>query len=566
MKRLRWQLLIIFLTGMVVGILLLNEKPRPTGLVASPEPVKGGIYNEALIGSFQRLNPLLDFYSPADRDVDRLIFSSLVRFDANGVPRPDLAEVWGMSQDGTLYNFTLRDGLKWHDGKPLTADDVVFTVDLMRNGGDVVPKDIQDFWKDIEVKNLSDNTLQFRLPEAFSPFLDYLTFGVLPSHLLKGVTIDQLVDSQFNVKPIGSGPYRFQQFLVENSKVVGVSLAAFDGYYASKPYIQEIIFRYYSDEAAAFKAYKNGNVQGISRVGVETLPSVLAEPNLALYSARLPQCSIVVFNLSDTNLSFFKDAKVRKALLVGLNRQWMVDRILKGQAVLANGPIFPGTWAYYESPEQISFDVDAAKNLLKEAGYVLASEQDLVRKKETVELSFKLTYPNDEQHSALADAIQKDWAKLNVQVELEPVAYETLISERLEQRDFQAVLVDLNLSRTPDPDPYPFWDQGQVTGGQNYSQWDNRLASEYLETARVTLDMTERARLYRSFQVIFRQEWPALPLFYPVYNYAIDRQVQGVMIGPLFDQSDRFNNVVEWHLAVQTPKEPAAKASPTVKP
>jgi peptide/nickel transport system substrate-binding protein len=108
--------------------------------------------------------------------------------------------------------------------------------------------------------------------------------------------------------------------------------------------------------------------------------------------------------------------------------------------------------------------------------------------------------------------------------------------------------VDLNLARYPDPDPYPFWHQTQITGGQNYSKWDDRQASEYLEQARVVVDLAERTRLYRNFQVRFNQELPALPLFYPVYNYAVDKEVQGVRMGPLFDSSDRLTTLPSWFL------------------
>ncbi len=118
--------------------------------------------------------------------------------------------------------------------------------------------------------------------------------------------------------------------------------------------------------------------------------------------------------------------------------------------------------------------------------------------------------------------------------------YEDVVSAYLEPRAFQAALVDLNFSRTPDPDPYPFWHQAQITGGQNYSKWDDRQASEYLEQARIEVDIEERTRLYNNFQVRFASELPSLPLFYPIYNYAVDEQVQGVTMGPLYDPSDRL--------------------------
>ena len=552
MKKLRWQLIIIFLTGLVVGILLLEEQPE-IQLQLRPEPVQGGIYTEALIGELQRLNPLLDYYNSVDRDVDSLIYSGLIRFDERGFPHPDLAESWGVSKDGSIYNFTLRQDLKWHDGQPLTSDDVVFTITLMREGGLTIPKDLQTFWADVEVKSLSDTNLQFQLPDPFAPFLDYLSFGVLPQHLLGDLTFEQLVESQFNMQPIGSGPFRFDRLIIDEGQITGVVLLAFDDYYADKPYIEQVVFRYYPDAGAAYQAYQDGLVMGIFEVTPDILPGVLSEADLFLYTGRKPEISIIFLNLNNSEIPFFQDALVRNALMSGLNRQWYVDNLLMGQAIITDTPILPGTWAYYDGIEQIEYDTEQAQKLLFEAGYVISGEGQAIRSKEDTALSFTLLYPDTELHHSLAEEIQSNWSDLNIQVNIEAVPYDVLVNERLEYREYQAALVDINLARSPDPDPYPFWDQGQATGGQNYSQWDNRMASEHLEQARVENDISERERLYHNFQVVFDQDLPSLPLFYPVYAYAVDRQVQGVRVGPLFDSSDRFSTLVDWYLEARLP-------------
>ena len=563
MKKLRWQLIIILLTGVVVGALLLMEQPEAKTFL--PQPQQGGIYTEALIGSIQRLNPMLDYYNTPDRDVDNLIYSSLLRFDDRGIPIADLAESWGMSQDGTIFNVTLRKGIKWHDGQPLTVSDVIFTIELMKEGGDFVPEDLRNLWNEVEVKQLNDTTMQFRLPEPFAPFPDYLTFGVLPQHLLADQSFTDMTNSQFNLQPIGSGPFKFDHLVIEDNKIAGVALLANGTYYGKKPYIDQVILRYYPDGPSALKAYQDGAVQGISQVTSDILPKVLAMPELSMYTGRRPELSMVIFNLNNPEIPFFKDKIVRQALMKGLNRQWIVDRILGGQAIVANGPIMPGTWAYYNGLDQMDYDVDVANNMLKEAGYVVTTTNDAtiaVRQKDNTPLSFHLIYPDDAQHKAIAESIQKDWALLSVKVDLEAVPYDTLINNRLQDRQYEAALMDLNLSRSPDPDPYPFWDQAQTTGGQNYSQWDNRVASEYIEQARVTVNLDERARLYRNFQVVFMQEMPALPLFYPVFNYAVDRQVQGVRMGPLYDASDRFNTISSWFMSTKRSLTPTpAKTS-----
>jgi peptide/nickel transport system substrate-binding protein len=554
MKKLRWQLIIIFLTGLVVGILLISEQP-PAIVSIAPEPVKGGIYTEAIIGSMQRLNPALDAYNPADRDINRLIFSSLLRFDSRGMPVNDLVESGGASIDGQIYNFTLKDDVFWHDGEPFTTDDVMFTIELMREENSIIPVDIRAFWQEVEVIILSEDTLQFKLPAPFAPFLDYLSFGILPQHILGGLSFDQIINDSFNLQPVGTGPYVFDRLIVEDEQITGVMLSAFDQYYDSTPFIEQIIFRYYPDSNAALAAYRAGQVQGISNVTADILPAVLAEPALSVYTGRKPEMAMVLFNLKNPEKAFFEEKEVRQALMYGLNRQWMIDRILQGQALPANGPIFPGSWAYYDGLESRAYDPELARSMLKEAGYVIPAEGGSVRAQEDMQLSFDLLHPDTELHTQIAEAIQRDWAQIEVQVNLVPLPYDQLINERLTGRDFEAALVDLNLARMPDPDPYPFWNQAQATGGQNYSQWDNRVASEYLEEARVTVDMDERARMYRNFQVVFNDEQPALPLYFPVYTYAIDRQVQGVQMGPLYDSSDRLSTVTRWFLVAALPAQ-----------
>ncbi len=561
MKKYRWQLLILFLTGIVVGTLLILEKRGGLGVSEQPRPAEGGAYTEVLVGSIQRLNPLLDSKNSVDRDVDKLIYSGIVKFGSDGIPEPDLAESVGASQDGKLYNIVLKKDLVWHDGEPLTSADILFTIELMRNGGDYISKDVQELWKAVEVKVFDDQNLQLILPEAYAPFMDYLSFGVLPKHIFGDMTLDQIASSSINLEPVGSGPFQFSELSMEGSSIVGITLTAFKDYAGTQPFLQKIVFRYYPDAQSAYKAYQDGYVQGISELSNDQLASALDNPDLAVYTSRLPRISLVMFNLKDQSASFLQDASIRKALLMGIDRQEMINQIFGGQAIQANGVILPGTWAFNESTPEIAYDPTQAAELLKNAGYVVTGDTNPVRKKEDTELTFALSYPDDELHKKVAEFIAAEWKTLDINVRLDPVATDTFISDVLDPRAFQAALVDLNLSQTPDPDPYPFWDLSQAASGQNYSQWNNRLASDSLEQARVTTDLQERKRLYHNFQAIFAEELPALPLYYPVYNCAIDTQIQGVSIGPLFDTSDRFDSITGWYVTTRSTSketEPAA--------
>jgi len=548
---LRWQLLIVILALAAIGILLFGQQPVNVQPLER-EPVTGGSYTEGLIGEFSRLNPVLAFYNPVDRDINHLIYSSLLYFDDRGLPQPALAESWGISLDGTVYNFSLHTDAKWHDGKPVTSADVLFTIDLLRNPDLPIPEDLRSFWDAIESNALDDHTLQFRLPEPFSPFLDYLTVGILPSHLLGGLTSEGLIGDPFNAHPIGSGPYRFEQLIVEDGRIAGVTLTAFESYYEERPFIDQIIFRYYDTALQALTAYQAGEIQGISKITAEILPEALKSPNLDLYTGRLPELSMIFLNLDNAQLPFFQDSSIRHALLMGINRQWMVDHVLNSQAAIADGPIFPNTWAYYERISHIDYMPDQALKLIKEAGYTIPAEGGNIRANEDdVFFSFTLIHPEGEPYISLAQTIQQNWGDLGISVKLQAVPYDELINNYLEPRDYEAILVDINLSQSPDPDPYPFWHQTQVKNGQNYAMWNDHQASEYLEQGRILVDPEERTRLYRNFQVRFVNEMPALPLFYPMATYGVDTEIKGVRIGPLFDTADRFNTIRDWYIFSQ---------------
>jgi peptide/nickel transport system substrate-binding protein len=549
MKRLRWQILVVAVTVVIVALLLLSQ--QPVSVIQLPEAAPGGIYTEALIGSLGRLNPMLDWNNPADRDINRLIFSGLISFDSRGLPQPDLAEAWGTSPDGMLYNFSIRPNAVWHDGQPVTSDDVIFTIEMIKSAGSLFPQDIKDLWSQIEIKRLDDKTLQFKLAEPFAPFLDYATFGVLPKHLLESVPADQLASADFNLKPVGTGPYKFDRLMTSGGQISGVVLVVNKDYYLPPPFIEQVVFRFYPNSASAFDAYQQGEVLGVSQLTNDVLQSALMEPNLSIYTSRLPQLDLVFLNLNNPSVQFLQNEKIRHALLLGINRNNIVSHIMQGQAIVADGPILPGSWAYYDQIQHYDYDPDAAMALLKDEGFVIPAGGGDVRAKDGQSLTFTLVHPDDTIHTQTAQAIQSDLALIGVKVDLQSVPYDSLVKDFLTPRNYQAALADLNTARMPDPDPYLFWHQAEATGGQNYSQWDNRTASEFLETARTQADFATRARLYRNFQVVFAKDMPSLPLYYPVYSYGVDAQVQGVQVAPMYDISDRLALINEWYLVTR---------------
>ncbi len=552
-KKLRWQILIIVLALVVIAVVLWGQQAEPV-LVEAPEPIGGGVYKEGIVGSLMRLNPLLAAFNPPDQDPTSLIFSGLIQFDSTGLPQPDLSNSWGISRNGDVYNFSLRTDAFWHDGEPVSSDDVIFTVNLLKNPDFPIPEDLAKFWQEIEVQGLDERTIQFRLPEAFAPFLDYLDFGILPAHHLDGLTAQEIVDAPFNLQPIGSGPFQFERLILTDNQITGVALKKNPDYYGEKVFFDQVVFNYFTDYTAVWEAYTAGEIHGIGEITAEILEEALEDQSLNLYTSRLPQMTLVLLNLDNPEVPFFQDVEMRRALMQGINRQYLVDHINQGQAIIADGPIFPKTWAYLEGLSRYDFNPEEAVEKIRDLGYSYPGEGGTVRTNEDGDrLSLTLVFPDDEHHTLIAQAIQENWTALGFNVILEALPYEELITDRLENRDYEAALVDLNLTSMTDPDPYPFWHQTQTTGGQNYSMWNDRQASEYLEQARIILDIVERGRLYRNFQVRFFDQLPALPLYYPVYTYGVSSNVKGVRIGPIFEPSDRLETITDWYFFVEVP-------------
>jgi peptide/nickel transport system substrate-binding protein len=555
MRKIGWQLAIAVGGLLLVLGLLLGQTPGPEADLL--QPVQGGSYAEALIGRSVRLNPLLDRYNQTDRDIDRLIYGSLIRFNSRGEPVAELAESFAISADATLYNFTLREDVRWHDGEPVTADDVIFTFSKFKEGGLPGDDDLQSLWREVEIVKLDDKNVQFQLSESYAPFLDYLTVGLLPDHLLRGVSAAELVDHPFNREPVGSGPFQFESFLLAaDGQVSGVGLTAFEQYAPGRPFLERIEFRFFADSEAALQAFRDGTVDGIGNVTNEILDAVLAEPGLNLYSARAPQTATVFLNNRSTDKPFLAQQEFRQALLLAVNREQLIGSVLGGQGLPAASPILPGNWAHVDGLNPLPYDPELAAELLSDLGWelpvgVARGAPEYVRANGEQELSFELAYPEVSLYEELASMLQVAWAAVGIRAELTPVPPEEMLGERLEPRRFEAALAEIDTAQLGDPDPYSFWHDSQVEAGQNYSGYQDRNISIWLEQARITPDIRRRQALYRDFQYRFRDQVPALLLFHPIYNYAVSNEVRGATLGPIQDPSDRFQQIAQWYVLIR---------------
>ena len=544
-RYIRWQALIALSGIILVGVFLFSiALSRTTVLV----PDEGGIYTEGLAGAPQYVNPLLAHYNPVDQDLAALIFSGLTRTDDQGELQPDLASTWTVSPDGLVYLFHLRRDARWSDGEPFDADDVLFTIGLMQDPEFPGVPYLANLWRSVKVEKLDDHTVRFRLGEPLPTFADYTTIGILPEHVLGAVSARDLLTHPFNTQPIGTGPFLLESISAEQALVAPnpryIPPPGRGDARREQPFLAGMEFRFYPTYERLITAYQSGDIQGISYIPPYLFAEAAELDSLNLYSARLSGYQIVYLNLKDPEGSpFFQDARVRRALLLALDRQTLIDEALNGQGIAANGPIRPWSWAYDSRIPNTEYDPDQAEALLAEANWI-DTDGDGIRDKDGRPLQFTLLTGDDPIFTGLAQAMAEQWARHGMVVQVEPMG--ASLSERLRTRDFQAVLVELLLSG--DPDPYPLWHQTQIEGGQNYGGWDNRQASEVLEQARYLTDRSQRKRYYDRFQGLFVDETPALIIAYPTYTYAIDESVRNVQIGPMVSPSDRFRSFPDWYI------------------
>jgi len=511
-------------------------------------PAPGGTYVEAVGGYPQTLNPLLSQYSDADSDVVSLVFSGLTQLDMQGEVVPDLATGWSVDESGITYTFRLNRNVTWHDGYPFSAEDVVFTLELLQDPDFPGPPDIAELWRAVAVTEVDDYTLQFSLQEPYAPFLDFTTIGILPKHKLEGVRAADLGRLDFNREPVGTGPFRLVDLALGEGHISSVTLRRFPRYYGRTAYIESLELQFYATPRAAFDAYRDGVVEGVARLPTGLLPEAFAEESLELFSAPTAEMSMVFFNELVTDTLPFADTRVRQALTYGLDRQRLVDDVLLGQAVLPATPLLPGTWAYAtDGVPAYELDRERAWELMAVAGWRRGSMTDTLRNDAGVPLAFSLVVANSTEDLAVANGIAEQWHLLGVSVTVESVPALALTGV-LESRVYDAAVARLIVAG--DPDPYPFWHETQALPGQgqNYAGFQHRRISELVEQARTTVRRDERVTLYREFQQLFMQEVPAIPLYVPVYTYGLDTRVNGAQLGPVMSSGDRFLTVMDWYV------------------
>ncbi len=502
---------------------------------------------EGMIGQPRYLNPLLSDPNPVDRNLVDLIFDGLTRYNEDGKIEPALAKSWTISEDGLNYSFELRDDVRWHDGEPVTIEDVVFTFHLLQRDDFPAPDHLRKFWQSITISPTNDTKIEYLLPQPYSPFLDATTRGILPAHLLDNVPVSDVSEHSLNRSPIGTGPFMVapgSDWLEDGF----LRLVPNPNYWRSGTRIELLEFHFFPNNTSLLQAFGSGDIQAVTILHDPNIASLGSLPDIKIFSSAAPRFTQLIFNMTDSANPAIRSLAIRQGIAQALDRNALIDQAVSGQGLPLNGPYLPNSWAY--NPAAISsfqFNPDSSTSIFETEGW-LSTEGNGVREKDGVSFSLRLLTETDPVHMSLAQNIAEQLGKIGIEVGLDTVKGPEL-REALSGREFDMALIDVEPLR--DPDLYDFWSQEAIVRGQNFSGWNNRLASEALEEARKITLPEGRQPYYDVFLRYFSEDLPAITLFQHLQTYAISDKVNQVEIGRIDAPRERFETFPQWFLEYQ---------------
>lgn len=513
-------------------------------------PTYGGEYREAIIGFPQYINPVFA-ESDVDNDLTALIFSGLMKYDENGSLHPDLAEKYEIQDGGKTYIFYIRQDIFWHDDKRFTADDVVFTINAFQSPDYKSPFSLN--WRSIRVEKVDDFTVKFLLNNAFAPFLENLTVGILPKHIWSEISLASLHLSEYNLSPIGTGPYKFSDIKMGGEKSEAVSqieLTANDDYHFGKPFIDNFILKFYPTEEESIKAFNNLEVDGICYLQPQNKERLSGLKNAKIYRLKIPRYFAIFFNQNKSKA--LTDKNVRKALAYATDKDKIIAEVLMGEASVVHSPILKDVLGIDIFTQTYEFSLDKARSKL--SGWSDSNNNGTLDKKilktdkDPTELEITLYVSDLEELEKIAELLKNQWEAIGgVKVNIVVQDRKDLRQNTIKAREFDALLFGSLLYM--DPDQFSYWHSSQKKDpGLNLSMYDSPEVDKLLEEARQTFDYKERIKKYDTFQQIIAEDVPAIFLFNPHYLYVVGDKVKGVDVAKIAISSKRFSGIEKWYI------------------
>lgn len=511
---------------------------------------QGGTLNLGLVGQPRYVNPLLSPTSDVDQDLSTLVFSSLFKLDKDFVLKPDLAESVTVSADQKTYTVVLKENLKWHDGIPLTASDVVFTVKAIQDPNWNSPLNLG--FKGITVAKVDDRTVTFTLQEVYAPFQSTLTFGILPEHLWAQVQGTNATLAEFNTKPIGSGPFKFNELTKDRSGVIKkYNLQANAEYHNGPVYISEVNVTFYEQPTDLVQAYRDNDIDLISGVPFAD-KSKVEGAGTQLLSLALPRYDAIFINANNNGL--VRPAAVRQALSHAIKKSDLVDKVLLGNGQVVNSPLIPGSMGYTADVQVYGYDVAKAVELLKGEGFEQKEGGHWFKGAD--KLAMQIVTADTPENVQLANLIKGFWEAIGIETEVISAPVAELQQTYIRERKYQTLVFGEVIGA--DPDLYPFWHSTQIADpGLNLTSFSSDDLDKLLEEARQTVDVAQRTAKQTQISQLLARELHAIYLYSPNYLLAVDDNIKGVDLKNINLPADRFNQIQQWYISTKRVPKPA---------
>lgn len=531
-----WLLLAVLLT---TAILVQTGTLKRAYMVDAPAP--GGTFTEGVVGEFSNLNPLFA-NTGIDSAASRLIFSSLLKYDKEGQLTTDMAESWKVGEKGQVYTVKLKEGIKWHDGKPLTAKDVKYTFEIVQR--EETGSSLRVNWKNIKIEAVDDHTVVFTLPNAFTPFPHSLTTGIVPAHLLQDIEPSSLRPAEFNQAPVGSGPFKF----VNLNTVAGkLELTRNEDYHGGDVQLSRFVLRSYETVNEMKIDFEESELTGMGGVDDFTIRNSVPLKRGDTYDLPMFSNVYAFFNNSRPVLN---EKPVRQALVKSVNNSKLAVET-KLRYSMANSALVVGQVGYDPATPQLEFDFASAEVTLDQNGWVKGP--DGIRQKDGQRLAFTIHSQNNNEYPVVARFLEKSWEQLGAEVDVVLLKPSDLQSKHIVTHDYDVLLIGITIGA--DPDIFVYWHQSQaVESGFNFSEYKSAEADEALEAGRTRSDNDLRAAKYKTFLQTWRDNAPAVALYRPTYVYVQALQVSGFEPPVIASPADRYLAVEDW--TVLTEKAP----------
>ena len=513
-------------------------------VATAPKPARGGTAVEALVGAAGVLNPLFEV-DATTRDINSVIYQGLTTIDSQQNVIGLLASTWTISPNHLSYTFEVRKGIKWADGQPFSADDVLFTFHVLQDLEYVQPG--ADSWRQVGVALAGPDRVTFTLRAPSASFPLALRIGIIAKHLFDGMSPPQISASPLSgARAIGTGPFKV-------SAVSPLAVTLIRNTFADpQPYLDHLIFRTYSanpatDPQSALDGVVHGAADLVGGLEPQEVGTLLRRSDIVVQGVRTFTNAFVSMNNDGLGKPFFGDVRVRLALTQAVDRQKVINDVISGRGDPDPGPIPTADWAYSAAAAaKYPFDRLVAEKALDTAGWVLAPGAR-VRAKGGVAFRVELVTVGSFPNRQIADAVAAQLLAVGVEAIVKPVTSSALVQSYLLGRKYQMALVAFDVG--PDPDQYSLWHTGADPGTLNFAYsrgWG--VIDQDLEIGRASVDQSARLAAYIDFQMLVADAAPAIFLYAPHYDYAVSQRVHGVRLNSVIQAGDRFQYVTQWYV------------------